>query len=159
LSESIDITSNVAAQHRTALEELIFFNANQHRMRRGIQHSIETYGVPEICEHDGSLSIRVGDIRGVQTLFAVSETGRPLGVAVFVQLPSERIVVLHLVVDTRLRSSAEVNIPVLRKLMHEIRAAARHADGLYRIELMYKPRRTPKQRHTLKQRHAARLDL
>jgi hypothetical protein len=154
LSESIGITSNVAVQHRAALEQLIFFNANQHRMRRGIQQSIETYGVPEIYEHEGSLGIRVGDIPGVQTLFAVSETGRPLGVAVFVHLPSERIVVLHLVVDTRLRSSAEVNIPVLRKLMHEIRAAARHADGLYRVELVYKPRQTAKTRHTLKQRHA-----
>ncbi len=158
MSESIGITSNLAVQHRTALEELIFFNANQHRVRLGIQHSIETYGVPEICEQNGSLAIRVGDIAGVRTLFAVSETGGPLGVAVFAYLPSERFVVLHLVVDTRLRSSSDVNTPVLRKLMHEIRAAARQADGLYRIELVYKPSQPLKARHSLKQR-ATRLDV
>ena len=90
------ITSKLPVRQRLALEQLLFFNANQHRVRLGIQQSIATYGVPEIYEQDDSLRVRVGDIEGVQTLFAVSEAGRPMGVAVFVRLAQERFVVLHL---------------------------------------------------------------
>lgn len=134
-------------EQRAALEHLLFFNVNQHRVRLGIQQSIEMYGVPEIYEHEGGLRIRVGDIEGVQTLFAVSDTGRPLGVAVFVRLVHERFVVLHLGVEPRLRSSLDVNTPVLLKLMHAIRSTARRTRGVDRIELVYK------------ERHAVRLNV
>ena len=147
LSDAILITSKLGLEQRMALEQLLFFNVNQHRVRLGIQQSIETYGVPEIYEHEGGLRVRVGDIEGVQTLFAVSHTGRPLGVAVFVRLAHERFVVLHLGVEPRLRSTLDVNTPVLLKLMHEIRSAARRTRGVDRIELVYK------------ERHAVRLNV
>ena len=127
-----------ATRQRPALEQLLFFNINQHRVRIGIQQSIDTYGVPEIHEQDGGLRIRVGDIDGVQTLFAVSDDGRPLGVAVFVRLAHERFVVLHLVVQPDPVSAPEFNRRVLLKLMHEIRGAARRTRGVERIELVYK---------------------
>jgi hypothetical protein len=87
------------------------------------------------------LVVRVGDIEGVQTLFAVAHDGRPLGVAVFVRLARERFVVLHLGVQPRFSASAEVvNTRVLMRLMHEIRGAARRTQGVDRIELVYKDR-------------------
>src|SRR5271170_8473992 len=125
LGASIGITSKLAADQRSALEQLLFFNVNQHRVRVGIQQSIDTYGVPEIYEHDGGLRVRVGDVAGVQTLFAVSEEGRPLGVAVFVRSAHERFAVLHLGVDPGLSATPDVNTRVLLKLMHEIRSTAR----------------------------------
>ncbi len=146
MSDPIVITSKLGLEQRAALEQLLFFNVNQHRVRLGIQQSIETYGVPEIYEQDGGLRIRVGDIPGVQTLFAVSD-GRPLGVAVFVRLVRERFVVLHLGVEPRPRLSADVNAPVLLKLMHEIRSTARRTRGVAHIELVYK------------ERHAVRLNV
>jgi hypothetical protein len=147
LGDSITITGNLALDQRGALEHLLFFNVNQHRVRLGIQQSIATYGEPEIFELDGWLRIRVGDVEGVQTLFAVSEVGHPLGVAVFVRPAHERFVVLHLGVEPRLRSSVDVNTPVLLKLMHEIRSTARRTHGVDRIELVYK------------ERHAVRLNV
>ena len=140
LNESIDIRCKLPVDQRAALEQLLFFNVNQHRVRLGIQESIETYGVPEIHEHDGGLSIRVGDIEGVQSLFAVSDVGRPLGVAVFVRLARERFVVLHLGVQQPYTVASELNTRVLLKLMHEIRSAARRTHGVDRIELVYKQR-------------------
>ena len=109
-------------------------------MRLGIQQSIDTYGVPEIYEQDGGLRIRVGDIEGVQTLFAVSEDGRPVGVAVFVRSAHERFAVLHLGLEPRLGLTPELNTRVLLKLMHEIRRAARRTRGVDCIELVYKVR-------------------
>src|ERR1700684_3160233 len=89
LNESIDIRCKLPIEQRAALEQLLFFNINQHRVRLGIQQSIDTYGVPEIHEHEGCLRVRVGDIDGVQTLFALSSAGRLLGVAVFVRSAHE----------------------------------------------------------------------
>jgi hypothetical protein len=140
LSDTIGIKCKLPVEQRVALEQLLFFNVNQHRVRVGIQQSIETYGVPEIYEHEGGLSIRVGDIEGVQTLFAVSESGHPVGVAVFVRLARERFVVLHLGVQQHVAATSEVNMRVLLKLMHEIRSAARRTRGVDRIELVYKDR-------------------
>src|ERR1700736_1858133 len=140
LGASIGITSKLAAEQRPALEQLLFFNVNQHRVRVGIQQSIETYGVPEIYEQDGGLRVRVGDIAGVQTLFAISEMGKPLGVAVFVRSAHERFAVLHLGVEPRLSATPVVNTRILLKLMHEIRSAARRTHGVDRIELVYKDR-------------------
>jgi hypothetical protein len=140
LSGSIEITSRLPADQRAALEQLLFFNVNQHRVRVGIQQSIETYGVPEIYEHEGNLEVRVGEIDGVQTLFAISEFGRPLGVAVFVRPALERFAVLHLGVEPRLNAIPEMNTRVLMKLMHGIRSAARRTQGVERIEVVYKDR-------------------
>ncbi len=116
----------------------MFFNVNQHRVRVGIQQSIDTYGVPEIYEHEGDLRVRVGDIAGVQTLFALSEMRRLLGVAVFVRAAHERFAVLHLGVEPRLNATPEMNTRVLLKLMHEIRSTARRTQGVHCIELVYK---------------------
>src|ERR1700729_2360994 len=140
LSGSIGITSKLAAEQRSALEQLLFFNVNQHRVRVGIQQSIDTYGVPEIYEQDGGLRVRVGDIAGVQTLFAVSESGRPMGVALFVRSAHERFAVLHLGVDPKLSLTADLSTRVLLKLMHEIRSTARRTRGVDCIELVYKIR-------------------
>jgi hypothetical protein len=82
----------------------------------------------------------VGDIAGVQTLFAVSDLGRPLGVAVFVRSAHERFAVLHLGVEPRLSLTTDFNTRVLLKLMHEIRSTARRTQGVDCIELVYKDR-------------------
>jgi hypothetical protein len=140
LNDAVAITSKLSRDHRAALEALLFFNANQHRVRHGIQHSIATYGVPEIYEQEDKLRIRVGDIAGVQSLFALAADGRPVGVAVFVREAPERFVVLHLCVAPRDGVRDVVNIPVLLRLMHEIRGCARRTRGVDRIELVYKDR-------------------
>src|SRR5271154_1598519 len=113
LSGSIGITSKLPVDQRVALEQLLFFNVNQHRVRVGILQSIETYGVPEIFEQDGGLRVRVGDIEGVQTLFAISDLGTPVGVAVFVRSAHERFAVLHLGVEPRLSLTAALSKRVL----------------------------------------------
>jgi hypothetical protein len=141
LNEPIAITSILKSEHRPALEQLLFFNVNQHRVRPGIQHAIETYGVPEIADREGLLRIRVGDIDGVQSLFAVSETGSPIGVALFMRLARDRFVVLHLGVAADSAAAGPASGGrVLLRLMHEIRAAARRTRGVERIELVYKER-------------------
>ena len=61
-----------------------------------------------------------------------------VGVAVFVRMEQARFVVLHVVVEPRIEHSNGVSNPVLLRLMHEIRRAARVTRGVDRIELVYK---------------------
>lgn len=136
-SSFFTLTPTLPVEQRSALEQLFFFNVNQHRVLPGIQESIANFGLPEIVESNGSLRIRVGDRKGVENLFAVSKYGIPLGVAVFAHVPRQRLVVLHLVVEPRLRSTLDVNTPVLLELMREIRSRARHERGADRVELVY----------------------
>lgn len=138
MSSAIWITSKLPPSQREALEQLVFFNANQHRVRLGIEQSIKTYGAPEIYEHEGGLRVRVGIVKDVQTLFAVNELGRPVGVAVFVRQEQARFVVLHVVVEPRADLPVGLGHPVLLRLMHEIRRAARITRGVDCIELPYK---------------------
>jgi len=138
LNPAIWVTSKLALEQRAALEQLVFFNANQHRVRGGIEESIATYGAPEIYAHEDSLRVRVGSVQDVQTLFAVDESGRPIGVAVFVRMEQDRFVVLHVVVEPRLDGGTRASNPVLLRLMHEIRRAARVTRGVDRIEFVYK---------------------
>ena len=140
MGSSIEISSRLPAAQRPALEQLLFFNANQHRVRLGIQQSIDAYGVPELYEQDGTLRVRVGAISGVQTLFALTEEGRPIGVAVFVRAAHERFAVLHLGVATNYGWDPAISTRVLLKLMHEIRSTARRTRGVDCIELVYKVR-------------------
>lgn len=137
MQNSFVITPNLGVDQREALEHLLFFNANQHRVLPGIQQSIQHYGVPEIVEKEGRLLIRVGDMEGVQTLYAVSALGCPLGFAVFVRMGRGRFVVLHVGVEPRLRSTLDVNTPVLLELMRAVRSTAKSMRGVDRIELVY----------------------
>lgn len=139
MNAPIEITSKLSIDQRAALEDLLFFNANQHRVRSGIQQSIEAYGEPQILATDGGLRVQVSDL-AVQSLFAVSPQGVPVGVAVFMRHADQRFVVLHLGVAPRFHSGPEGTSPVLLKLLHEIRRAARRTRGVNRIELVYKLR-------------------
>lgn len=136
----IDITSKLPIDQRAALEQLLFFNANQHRVRSGIEQSIEAYGEPEIHAIDGGLRVRVRDL-AVQSLFAVRADGTPVGVAVFMRLADHRFVVLHLGVTPSLHNGSVGTSPVLLKMLHEIRRAARRTRGVNRIELVYQEER------------------
>jgi hypothetical protein len=139
-TQAITITSRLAASQRPRLEQLLFFNANQYRVRDGIQESIAVYGAPEIIEQDGWLRICVGQLSGVQSLFAVSAGGRPVGLAVYLRKETERFVVLHLGVAPS--ANGLVNTHILMKLMHGIRSAAKRTRGVDRIELVYKRQHT-----------------
>lgn len=138
MTVTISITSKLPIRQRIALEQLLFFNVNQHRVRGGIQQSIETYGAPEIFEHDGALKVRVGDLQGVQTLFAVSDDGRPMAVVVFIRSDHARFAVLHLGLEPHLSITPDVSVRVLLKLMNEMRGGTPRTNGRERIEFVYK---------------------
>jgi hypothetical protein len=96
MADEVAFASRVAAEHRATLERLLFFNACQHRVSRGIVEAIDRFGPPEIQDDSGWLRVRLAGPAEVQSLFALeAATGRPIGVAIYVRADLEHIAVLH----------------------------------------------------------------
>ena len=120
---------------------LLFFNARQHRVRDGIEATIERYGLPEIIERDRRLDIRVAGVPEVQTLFAVHEAdgrARPVGVVIYVRESIERITVLHVgVADDHTADGPYGSERVLTRLFQQIRGVARRTQGIRHMAVAY----------------------
>jgi hypothetical protein len=93
-------SSRVPSQCRAALEDLLFFNPQQFRVREGIINSLEQFGHPRLEETAGVLSVRVGN-HEAQTLFAYDRDHRgsePVGVVVFLRTSPTEIAIMHVAV-------------------------------------------------------------
>lgn len=138
MSDAIVITSRLDANHRGALEELLFFNPQQDTLRSRLEEVIEQYGVPRVVVHDDLLRVEVGDLTGVQGLFALRADGQPVGCALYFRASEGRFVVIHLVVDPAYAvRGAHANANVLMRLLGAIRQSARRTRGVRGIELLY----------------------
>jgi hypothetical protein len=75
----------------------------------------------------------------VQSLFALdANTGRPLGVAVYLRADLEHITVLHLGVSEEYCSGGErQSINLLLRLMKEVRRSSRRVKGVRRLSVAY----------------------
>jgi hypothetical protein len=131
--------SRVAAEHRATLERLLFFNACQHRVSRGIVEAIDRYGSPEIRDEGEWLRVRVAGLAEVQSLFALEATnGRPIGVAIYVRADLEHITVLHVGLREEYCAGGErEGLNVLLRLMREIRRSSRRLKGVRRLHVLY----------------------
>lgn len=85
---------------RKAVEEMLFFNPRQHRVRAGIVDSLEKFGHPRIEETAAGLGVRIGD-QEAQTLFAFDRDRRNnelIGIVIFLRTTPAEITVLHIAV-------------------------------------------------------------
>lgn len=141
----VKFTSRIAAQHRSSLERLLFFNGCQDRVANGIVDAIAKYGPPEIHQDSDWLRVKVAGLSEVQSLFVVDEaTGEPLGVAVYTRPDLEHITVLHIGLGEEYCAGGErESLNLLLRLMQEIRRSARRVKGVRRLSVHYgtqKPR-------------------
>jgi hypothetical protein len=140
MREPITFASKVAIEHREALERLLFFNGCQQRVARGIVDVIDRFGPPEIVVDGEGLRVQVSELSsGVQSLFALdANTGRPLGVAVYLRADLEHVTVLHLGLSEEYCSGGErQSINLLLRLMKEVRRSSRRVKGVRRLSVAY----------------------
>ena len=93
-------SSRVPSQCRSALEDLLFFNPEQYRVRDGIMNSLEQFGQPRLEETANGLSVRVGN-HEAQALFAYDRARHsddPIGVVVFVRTAPADRAIMHVAV-------------------------------------------------------------
>lgn len=93
-------STKVQKQYREAVENLVFLNPRQYRVRDGIVDALKKFGQPWLEEKDGDIYLRAGD-KDAQTLFAFDGSlmgGNPVGVVVFLRSSPTEMVIMHLAV-------------------------------------------------------------
>jgi hypothetical protein len=139
MGDTVAYVAKLDPAQRLALERLLFFNGCQSRVLQSIVAAIDRYGVPEIvCESDG-LRVRVGELDGVQSLFAIdAQTGRLLGVAVYVRADHEHVTVLHVgVAEDCCAGGPREGLMLLLRLMRAVRSSSRRLRGVRRVKVLY----------------------
>ena len=134
-------SSKAPKECRLALEDLLFFNPQQHRVREGIVNSLNQFGHPRVEETADGLSVRVGD-QEAQTLFAFDRDRRasdPVGVVVFLRTSPAEIAVIHVAVHRSYALQgrrADVGVGVT--LVEKVKEIARRIVGVQRIVFFYR---------------------
>jgi hypothetical protein len=136
---AVSFTSRIAEEHRVTLEQLLFFNACQGRVARGIVDAIDKYGTPEIHADNGWLRVKVAGLADVQSLFVVDNaTGSPIGVAVYTRADLEHVTVLHVGLAEEYCAGGErESLNLLLRLMKEIRRSSKRVKGVRRLSVHY----------------------
>jgi hypothetical protein len=123
------------------LEELLFFNPSQHKVRQGIINSLAQFGHPRLEETAAGLAVRVGN-HEAQTLFAYDRdrrAGDPVGVVVFLRTAPAEIAVMHVAVhpDYGLQGRhAGVGLGVT--LLEKVKEIAARIVGIKKIVFFYR---------------------
>ena len=134
-------SSTAPKQCRKALENLLFFNPRQHRVRDGIVQSVERFGAPRVLETPQGLSVTVGD-RETQTLFAFDRDRRgkaPVGVVIFLRTSPPEILILHVAVQRSYSLQgrrAGSGLGVL--LVEKVKEIASRIVGVERVVFFYR---------------------
>lgn len=137
--DNIVLGSTVEPRMRPIVETLFFFNPRQPMCMNGIQEAVRRFGVPEIIERDGLVSLTVRD-RSVQCLFACdrNKSSRPVGVILYVRTSTEVMSIAHLAVQPEYAAPAGKNGSDLGLILVEaIRRIAHQINGIQRLELPY----------------------
>ena len=138
---NLDFSSKAPKQCRQALEDMLFFNPRQSRVREGIINSLEHFGHPRVEETADGLSVRVGKIEA-QTLFAYDRDrggSDPVGVVVFLRTSPAEIAIVHVAVhgDYALRCRhAGVGLGVT--LIEKVKEIASRIVGVTKIVFFYR---------------------
>jgi len=140
---NLHFASTAPKQSRPALEELLFFNPRQYRVREGIINSLAHFGHPRLEAAGDNLTVRVGTLEA-QTLFAYDQdrsSGDPVGVVVFLRTSPDEIAIMHIAVHADYglqapRAGAGVGLGVL--LMEKVKEIAARIVGVRRVVFFYR---------------------
>jgi hypothetical protein len=134
-------SSKAPKQSRPALEELLFFNPRQFRVRSGILDSLKQFGHPRLEDTADGLAVRVGD-HEAQTLFAFDQDRRshdPVGVVVFVRTNPAEIAIMHVAVNPDYALQGRHGGTGLGvALVDQVKAVASRIVGVQRIVFFYR---------------------
>lgn len=135
----VEFSSVLPVEYRVQLEELLYFNRLQSRAAPAIAGLIEKYGQPWIQQIDGRIRVRIGEVPGVQALFALSTDHRRrlAGVVIYTR-EGEDLVIIHIAVSrTFSYCGAHRHAFVVMRLVEAIRDVARRLNGVHGVVLYY----------------------
>ena len=134
-------TTKVSKQSRPVIEELMFFNPSQHRVREGIINSLAKFGYPRLEESGDHLVVRVGD-SDAQTLFVYDQDSRrrePIGMVAFLRTSPSEIAIMHIAVhaDYALQNRKhDLGLGII--LIEKVKEIAARIVGVEKIIFFYR---------------------
>ena len=129
-------TSNIDISKRDAVEALLFFNDMQGTHRRGIERSIERFGMPSLYEDNGALRVSLG-ARECQAIYAI-DGAVIAGVIVFIiDSEEDSIFIAHIAVaDDYNHRGIHARMSLATRLVSEVMGIAVRLNKKY-IRLFY----------------------
>lgn len=138
---SLIFSSKIEKKYKENLEELLFFNPQQTKIRSKLVEIIEKYGVPFMVVNGDSISVAIEGLEGVQTLFAFwKEIGKPelIGAMIYVRMSLDSLLVLHMGVAEEFSTSGKyANQMVIAKFILKLKEIAKKIKGISIIEVLY----------------------
>jgi len=132
---NITFVSHWPAARREELETLLYFNSNQHILRRAIMVSVAEYGVPRLVEKDGSLLLCIDRLGELQTLFGVVDDTLA-GALLYYRLDVARLIVLHLAMREEYTARYKyISTPMALLLFEQLVGISRRLVGIEYIEM------------------------
>ena len=138
---NIAFSSSAPLECREELEELLFFNPRQHKVREGILDSLAQFGHPRVEKAADRLVVRVGE-QEAQTLFAFDQerlSRAPVGAVVFLRTNTEEIAIIHVAVeDSYALQSKSTGVGLGVTLVEKVKEIARRIAGVKRLVFFYR---------------------
>lgn len=138
---SITYTSVLSPERQPELEELLFFNPNQHRVRETIVSAIESYGIPRIAVESDRLRVQLDGGTEVQTLFAIANEARGerlAGVAVYTRADARTFLLLHLAIREEYSNhGSQAGQMLALRFLAELRKLTARVKGVEVLRVFY----------------------
>lgn len=149
-SGDVEFKSYVSAHFRADLEELVYFNAGQTRVLESLIEAVERFGTPEIETSGQKLRVVLRKLPEAQTLFAVAETGRPLGLVTYMRPDHEHLMILHISVSEEFAQGGMFcRNQLLLRMLREIKRCGRSLKGIKKVQLYYQSERQRQRRNQI----------
>ncbi|HVY23648.1 MAG TPA: hypothetical protein VG962_09885 [Steroidobacteraceae bacterium] len=146
----VEFKSLVSSRFRKNVEELLYFNSGQTRVLESLIEAVERFGAPEIVDNGQQLKVVLRKLPDAQTLFAVAETGRPLGLMTYLRSDHENLLILHVSISAEFASGGALcRNQLLLRMLREIRRCSRRLKGIKKVELYYQAERQRQRRNQL----------
>ena len=139
---NVILTSSLHQSYEDRLKSLLFFNPAQRKAMSGIETSIEKFGLPRINKSNDKLTVTVGNLPDVQTIFAMIKNNKVVelaGVMIFFRESKNNITLLHIAVsDEYSLSNLKGSYIITMMLVSELKKIAKRIKQIQTITILYK---------------------
>jgi hypothetical protein len=138
--QELEFTAKLDCRYRDALEQLLFFNANQQRVYSGAVSMVERYGAPHISTENDRLWVTFDSGIDAQSLFIVDRARADsplLGFVVYTREVDALVVLIMAVREDCAYSGDAPDKALFRHLLAKMLEIARRVKGVATLKLFF----------------------
>ena len=120
---AVYFTDTLTIHYRSALEDVLFFNSNQYRLKSEIENSIIIYGTPQIVERGEMLLISFNDDVTYKSLYVLDKdslNAELLGLLIY-HIEGQICYIIHVAINEMCSSMIDENELIFFRLFERLR--------------------------------------